>query len=211
MARIIICKECGEEGPHHALGMCKACYMCQWRKANPEYQRQWREANPEYYRQWYAAHLAGERERNRHWRKVNPDKVREQGRQYHEAHREERNEYARQWHKANLDRAHERNRRWRKANPDKVREKSRRRYACKLGATIGPVDEATIYERDGRMCVYCGATENLELDHIVPLSKGGAHCEDNLVVACRHCNASKHTKPLEEWLQTQPKALAWVM
>jgi len=78
------------------------------------------------------------------------------------------------------------------------------------------VDEAEIYERDGHMCLYCGATEDLTLDHltldhIIPLAKGGPHSEDNLIVACRSCNSSKGIKPLMEWLQTQPNALPWVM
>jgi len=28
-------------------------------------------------------------------------------------------------------------------------------------------------ERDGRVCVYCGSSENLSLDHILPKSLGG--------------------------------------
>jgi len=101
-------------------------------------------------------------------------------------------------------------RRWREANPEKQREYNRRRRALKSNATIEPVDELAVYERDGRMCIYCGATEDLALDHIVPLNGGGSHREDNLVVACRSCNSSKGAKPLEEWLETQPKAIVWV-
>jgi len=87
-----------------------------------------------------------------------------------------------------------------------------RRRARKNGATIGPVDEAAIYERDGYMCIYCGETHRkLTIDHIEALSNGGPHLEDNLLVACGRCNSSKGTKPFEEWLQTQPKALAWVI
>ena len=186
MARpIIVCKECGEERPHHAKGLCKRCHTRGWRKANPEKRR-------EHARRSRKARQEEIAEYNCQWCEAHPD----YHRGYREAHWEEQVEQARQWAKA---------------NPDKVREKARRRRALKNGATIGPVDEAAIYEQGGHMCLYCGATEDLTIDHIVALDNGGPHCEDNLLVACGRCNSSKGTKPLEDWLQTQPKALVWVM
>ena len=32
---------------------------------------------------------------------------------------------------------------------------------------------------------------SFEIDHIVPVNKGGKSTKDNLVLACRHCNRSK--------------------
>lgn len=51
-----------------------------------------------------------------------------------------------------------------------------------------------IYERDGYQCVWCGQTENLSLDHIVPVSKGGGDERSNLQTLCRSCNSRKHNK-----------------
>lgn len=48
-----------------------------------------------------------------------------------------------------------------------------------------------ILERDGWRCVYCGSTDELEIDHIVPFSRGGACSVENSQVLCRSCNASK--------------------
>jgi hypothetical protein len=48
-----------------------------------------------------------------------------------------------------------------------------------------------ILRRDGGKCGYCGSTDNLEVDHIIPLSKGGSHSEDNFQTLCRPCNRKK--------------------
>lgn len=40
-------------------------------------------------------------------------------------------------------------------------------------------------------CAYCGNTENLQLDHIIPIIKGGKNIEENIQVLCRKCNIKK--------------------
>lgn len=51
-----------------------------------------------------------------------------------------------------------------------------------------------VYSRDGGRCVYCGSTENLQLDHIIPFSKGGATTLENLQLLCQKCNLEKSNK-----------------
>lgn len=51
-----------------------------------------------------------------------------------------------------------------------------------------------VWNRDGGKCVYCGSTENIHLDHIIPFSKGGATCIENLQLLCEKCNKSKSNK-----------------
>lgn len=48
-------------------------------------------------------------------------------------------------------------------------------------------------------CVYCGNSEPIEVDHVVPLSRGGTHSVENLAPACRPCNRAKGAKLLSEW------------
>lgn len=59
------------------------------------------------------------------------------------------------------------------------------------------LNRRAIFARDGHRCQYCGAqAENI--DHIVPRSKGGPHAWDNVVAACRRCNARKRDHLLED-------------
>jgi hypothetical protein len=53
---------------------------------------------------------------------------------------------------------------------------------------------SAVYERDGSMCVKCGARDDLTLDHIYPWSLGGPDTVDNLRVLCRPCNSRKGVK-----------------
>ncbi len=50
-----------------------------------------------------------------------------------------------------------------------------------------------------KCCVYCGSTKVLQIDHIIPKNKGGKDSGENLVWACRSCNASKNDTDLLEW------------
>lgn len=45
------------------------------------------------------------------------------------------------------------------------------------------------FRRDGFTCVYCGATEGLTADYVVPLARGGEMTLSNAVTACRPCNS----------------------
>ena len=53
---------------------------------------------------------------------------------------------------------------------------------------------AFVIVRDGGRCRRCGSVRNLEIDHIVPLSRGGNSEDCNLQALCRRCNRSKWKK-----------------
>ncbi len=59
-----------------------------------------------------------------------------------------------------------------------------------------------ILKRDGH-CVSCGSTKNLEIDHKVPVSKGGRGVDENLQALCRSCNRKKRSRT---WEPAQPDA-----
>jgi len=47
---------------------------------------------------------------------------------------------------------------------------------------------------DAKKCVYCNATKDITIDHVIPLIKGGSNDLENLQFLCRKCNSKKHTK-----------------
>lgn len=51
-------------------------------------------------------------------------------------------------------------------------------------------------------CAYCGATDvALQRDTVQPISRGGRYTLDNVVPACRSCNASKCNDEVTGWLR----------
>lgn len=68
-----------------------------------------------------------------------------------------------------------------------------------------------LLEKWGRRCVYCGA-ENvpLEIEHIVPKSRGGSNRVSNLTLACRACNQAKGNRTAEEFGHPEVQAKAKV-
>jgi 5-methylcytosine-specific restriction endonuclease McrA len=54
-------------------------------------------------------------------------------------------------------------------------------------------------------CAYCGelmTPRQKTLDHVMPVSRGGVHGVQNVVIACRRCNVRKGARTPEEWRAT---------
>lgn len=57
-----------------------------------------------------------------------------------------------------------------------------------------------LLEKFNRKCCYCGKQNiPLEIEHIIPKSRGGSNKIDNLCIACRPCNQDKGNKTAEEF------------
>jgi 5-methylcytosine-specific restriction endonuclease McrA len=77
-------------------------------------------------------------------------------------------------------------------------------------------NRARIIKRDKGLCVYCGSTDNLSVDHVIPrsragecgLTRGEVHSDSNLVSACSDCNSSKSNKLVTEFLGGDTKRIA---
>lgn len=82
----------------------------------------------------------------------------------------------------------------------------KRRAICKGGdVTTEQLQELV---RNSPNCHYCKCAitdGNRHIDHYIPLSRGGLHTLDNLVIACSTCNLRKGSKMPEEFIGTLRK------
>ena len=155
-------------------------------------------------------------ERGRKYYEENKEKVLERGRKYYEENKEKVAELKRKWSKKNPEKVAESHRRWREknlerlaeyllkwgaANPEKSAERGRRRRARKANANGTHTAEQVKARFDyyGNKCIYCGSEEDLQIEHRIPLARGGSDWPANLAPACGPCNRSKGTKTEAEF------------
>lgn len=48
-------------------------------------------------------------------------------------------------------------------------------------------------------CTWCGKRGDIHADHVIPLARGGTHCEGNLQPLCADCNKRKNDRLMIEW------------
>lgn len=104
-----------------------------------------------------------------------------------------------------IEQERERSTRFKHANPDKVaRWKGKRGElaSAQSDGTLTPDILSALFAASVACC-YCnepfGRSVKRTLDHIVPLSRGGAHSLGNAAICCETCNSSKGAKLLSEW------------
>lgn len=138
------------------------------------------------------------------WRAAHPDAHARIQQTYRKAHPERTAATQQRWLAANPYHHAERSkRRWR--NPEQravllmARRAHRHRKRANGGAGLTP---AQIREVLAKPCAYCGRAAT-EIDHVMPLARGGRHELVNVAPACRSCNAKKWKRTPEEWKEAQ--------
>lgn len=193
------CSKCGEVKPLAQFGAKRGnrdglnsrCKPCAQEDKRESWHRN-REANLVKARASYLANREERIAKQAAWKKANPDRIRR---------------YSQTWRERNPGRDTADTRAWIAANPERAAENFRRntlkRRARKLAASIGPVDLAALWLTQGVNCPLCDKAIDRDVkypdplsasvDHILPLSKGGAHEQSNLQWTHLVCNQKKGT------------------
>lgn len=162
---------------------------------------------PEYHRRWRKAHRASRAATMRRWTAKHPG--------YSTRHTRKRRAI-------DPNKDLEYNRKWRKNNPEKLRlqrqreirnRKSERalklmeRRAISKKTTVSPLKIRPIvlaWRKDLIFaCYYCTRsfpTTVLHIDHVIPISRGGAHSIGNICRSCPTCNLSKNCRMPSEFI-----------
>jgi len=172
------------EGQKDYRALYNPLYKATHKEATRVYNAEYRKTHEEYYKDYAKAY--------------DPN--------YYEVHKEHHRALGKQWRKDHKEelRLYEEARRKKRAprhNMDNARRRALKRGAL-IGATVAQLAEIKeIYQRAKEAskvrCYLCGKLipeGHRHVDHIVPISKGGAHRPSNLAVACDTCNLSKHNK-----------------
>ena len=90
---------------------------------------------------------------------------------------------------------------WISKNPDKALSKNTKRRLALSPVNTYQITKKEVKKLYNSNCFYCGSNEKIQIDHAIPLARGGRHSIGNLVAACESCNKSKHAKTIMEFRQ----------
>lgn len=174
-------------------------------------------------------------ERTKRWREKHPERAKEVQERYEKNHPGKRQEISRNYYFRNAESEKKRSIAWRKKNRNRAREHSRKSwhknrevnlirtkkyfeknpekmalYANNRRALVNNCIAYEIINKDLRRikrgpCMACGSTESIQMDHIIPLSRGGSHGIGNLQPLCKPCNISKNARFMTEWRKSVGK------
>jgi HNH endonuclease len=162
-------------------------------------------------REWRAKHPLTEEQkaadnlrRKQHYH-ANIDHAKEAGRIWRMKNRDKKLKDDAQWQIDNPERVKARNKRWQDKNRDAVRSFTRN-YRAKKKAAAGfhtGEDIKDLFQSQNGICACgCGASlsDGYDVDHIIPVSRGGDNWPSNLQLLTPTCNKSKNDKTMEEWM-----------
>lgn len=171
----------------------------------------------------YAKDKERRREYSREYRRLNPDKCKQQERLKQQGRamrrqqaplidfivRSKSRDRSRRYYRRDIERSRAYSRTYNKKNYFRYRERillSSKAYTQSRRA-LSPVSAETLRglaEIQEGKCFYCGGSMegryNQALEHMLPISRGGQNNRENLVLACRSCNSSKGNRYLWEWM-----------
>ncbi len=215
------------DGLAYTCKLCKKIIDSLWRESNKEKKKRinklYRESNREKIEEWRKANSEKIRKIRQKYRRENEEKIKEGKKRYRQENERKVREQQKKWREENPEKARESSKRWRENNPGKNKESTERwrkanpykrkaqgskrnSYGVPHPRTIRAVYENNIKQYGTLTCYLCLQrieTGDDQLEHKIPLSRGGNHYYNNLGVACSKCNYAKNNKTVEEFLGRQ--------
>lgn len=148
-----------------------------------------------YKKAWYEAN----RDKLKSWYEANKEEVKAQSKAYYEANKEKVKDRCKTYRESNKAEIKTKKKTYYEANKDWHIARAARRKALKIPALLPTTDEELIkklYKQRADMSKKHG--EEYHVDHIIPLSIGGAHHQDNMRVITAKENLKKHDKHIPE-------------
>lgn len=172
------------------------CKLCVRKLSSESYQRTIKKARARR-KKYYWDNQKRMKRYHAMWYLRNKSKRKKQVMDYRNINSERVKKYQRRWTKENPLLCRARERRYRKSHPEVGKQHCHKRKAMMRDARVERVDYRNIIIRDKSICHICAKKipkPKMSFDHIVPLSKGGAHSYNNIACAHLRCNLEKGSR-----------------
>jgi 5-methylcytosine-specific restriction endonuclease McrA len=136
----------------------------------------------------------------REWMRLNADKARDAMRRWRAANRDVDRAAKRAYYAANDEAVRAANKAYAQSHPEVAvvkRHRRRERVSGQPGFTAQ--EWRALLEAHQHRCAYCFESARLQVEHKVPIARGGKNTIDNIVPACARCNTRKHLLTDEEF------------
>jgi 5-methylcytosine-specific restriction endonuclease McrA len=100
---------------------------------------------------------------------------------------------------ANMERHKRYNSVSKKRNHLSIAATTRRRNAKRKANGVFLITKKELQRLSRGPCFYCGSSNQITIDHVVAIAKGGVDGIGNLVSACKSCNSQKRDLTIMEW------------
>lgn len=189
----IHCPKCNDDLPEDSFGIdnkrpngrqlwCRQC-KAEYRKSDKfkATKQKWLDNNKdrmtEYKQLYYDLHSDSIKSRAANYRATNPELVKE---------------YKNKWYKTDQGRL-------------SILLKTKRRQSTlnSLPSDLTQAQWLSTLEEFDNSCGYCGNTEKLHQEHVIPISKDGPYTKWNIIPGCQSCNSSKSDKDMLDWYMEQ--------
>ena len=198
-----LCIICNKEKDGNSPSYCKSCLA----RRSAEYHQNNKEQILERKKERYQNNKEQLKEYYKEYRQNNKEQILERKKEYYQDNKEKLNEQQKDYYQNNKEKILEQKKEYRQHNLHKGREAERKRRALKQRNIHKPYTEEQVLKLYGTNCHICkkpvnlsanrsagapGWERGLHIDHVVPLSKGGADALDNVKPAHGLCNLQKH-------------------
>lgn len=218
-----VCVGCGNDLPLTAFGLfkegkfgrrskCKSCRADEERarRASQPPSEERKEKARKRARAWNADNKERKAEASKAWAEANPEKVKSSVKKWREGNREKTRAISNAWFKRNPGTASKASKSWRDRYPERYKASQknwrlenahywriRHLQEQSVPSDFTCADWECVLEEFSHACAYCLRQDvKLTMDHVVPISKGGAHTVGNIVPACKSCNSKKRDRSI---------------
>jgi 5-methylcytosine-specific restriction endonuclease McrA len=209
-----VCNKCKEEKPE-----IEEYFV--FRKDTGKYRGTCRTCQNKRTNELYTSNVNGMKDRYKKYREENNNKIKDR----YQSNKEAINEKHKKWYWENRERElgklrtrqEDKREYYRKINNESYHRNKNKDYNItrvknylnslrnpELESDFSYDDWVKCLEAFDYSCAYCGAdTKKLEREHVVPVVKAGNFTPDNVIPACRNCNAHKYNSDFTEWYPKQ--------